>query len=108
MGRSSSYPGSRRGWRRMRAPELHRRGRLRRDIAAALGVSNGAVSRWLTAAKDAGPEALASRMDRCGVAPRPTPEQVGLIADLLRHGAEAYGLRGAVRAPGGVAGVVLE
>ena len=53
----------------MRALELHRQGWLQRDIAAALGASKGAVSQWLFAARDAGPEALVSHMGRCGVAP---------------------------------------
>lgn len=92
----------------MRALELHRQGWLQRDIAAALGASKGAVSQWLTAARDAGPEALISHMDRCGVAPRLTPEQVRLIPDFLWHGAEAYGFRGDVWTCGRVAGVIRE
>jgi transposase len=92
----------------MRALELHRQGWLQRDIAAALGVSKGAVSQWLTAARGAGPEALVSHMDRCGVAPRLTPEQVRLIPDFLWHGAEAYGFRGEVWTCGRVAGVIRE
>lgn len=92
----------------MRALELHRQGWLQRDIAAALGASKGAVSQWLTAARDAGPEALVSHMDRCGVAPRLTPEQVRLIPDFLWHGAEAYGFRGDVWTCGRVAGVIRE
>jgi hypothetical protein len=48
----------------MRALEPHRQGWHQRDIAAALGASKGAVSRWLTAARDDGPEALVSPSDR--------------------------------------------
>jgi transposase len=92
----------------MRALELHRQGWLQRDIAAALGASKGAVSQWLTAARDNGTEALVSHMDRCGVAPRLTPEQVRLIPDFLWHGADAYGFRGDVRTCGRVAGVIRE
>lgn len=79
----------------MRALELHRQGWKQRDIAA-LGDSEGAVSQWLTAARAAGPKALVSHIERRGVAPRLTPEQVRLIPDLLGHGAEAYGFRGDV------------
>jgi transposase len=78
------------------------------DIAAALGATKGAVSQWLAAARDAGPEALVSHMDRCGVAPRLTLEQVRLIADFLWHGAEAYGFRGDVWTCGRVSGVIRE
>jgi len=92
----------------MRALELHQQGWLQRDIAAALGASKGAVSQWLTAARDAGPKALVSHMDRCGVAPRLTPGQVRLIPDFLWHGAEAYGFRGDVWTCGRVAGVIRE
>jgi transposase len=92
----------------MRALGLHRQGWLQRDIAAALGASKGAVSQWLTAARDNGLEALVSHMDRCGVAPRLTPEQVRLIPDFLWHGPEAYGFRGDVWTCGRVAGVIRE
>ncbi len=92
----------------MRALGLHRQGRKRRDIAAALGASKGAVSPWLAAARCAGPEAPASLTDRRGVTPRLGPEQVRLIPDLLWHGAEAYGFRGDVWTCGRVAGVIRE
>src|SRR4051812_36897250 len=108
MGRSSSFPGDWREWRRMRALELHRQGWLQRDIAAALGASRGAVSQWLTAARDAGPEALVSHMDRCGVAPRLAPEQVRLMPDFLWHVADAYGFRGDLWTCARVAGVIRE
>lgn len=92
----------------MRALELHRQGWKQRDIAAALGASKGAVSQWLAAARDAGPEALVSHTDRRGVAPRLSPEQMRLIPDFLWHGAEAYGFRGDVWTCGRVAGVIRE
>src|SRR5512143_72469 len=108
MGRSSSSPSDWWEWRRMRALELHRQGWKQRDIAAALGVSKGAVSQWLAAARDAGPEALVSHTDRRGVAPRLTTAPVRLIPDFLWHGAEAYGFRGDVWTCGRVAGVLRE
>jgi predicted transcriptional regulator len=44
----------------MRALELHYEGWTQRGIAAALGVTESAVSRWLAAARRGGPKALAS------------------------------------------------
>ena len=79
-----------------------------RDIAAALGASEGAVSRWLAAARHGGPEALRSHSTGPGIAPRLTPEQIRLIPDFLWHGAEAYGFRGDVWTCDRVAGVIRE
>ena len=92
----------------MRALELHRQGWMQRDIAAALGASESGVSRWLSAARRGGREALTSHTDRRGVAPKLTPEQVHLIPDFLWHGAEAYGFRGDVWTCGRVADVLRE
>jgi transposase len=82
-------------WRRMRALHLKQQGWKQRDIAAALGVSEGAVSQWLATAHRHGPAALLSRP-----APGPTPKltlaQQRLIPEFLWHGAEAYGFRGEV------------
>src|SRR5436305_1908705 len=103
-----SEPHDWREWRRMRALELSQQGWSQRLIAAALGATESAVSRWLAAARAGGREALISRTDRRGVAPGLTPEQVRLIPDFLWHGAEAYGLRGDVWTCGRVAGVIRE
>lgn len=92
----------------MRALELHQQGWTQRGIAAALGATESAVSRWLAAARLGGLEALTSHTDRRGVAPRLTPDQVRLIPDFLWHGAEAYGFRGDVWTCGRVAGVIRE
>jgi transposase len=92
----------------MRALELKRQGWKQRDIAAALGVTEGAVSQWLAVARHGGRDALTSRTDRRGVAPKLTPEQVRLIPDFLWHGAEAYGFRGEVWTCERVAGVLYE
>src|SRR5512143_3802734 len=97
-----------REWRRMRALELHQQGWSQRLIAATLGATESAVSRWLAAARLGGREALASHTDRRGVAPKLTPEQRRLIPDFLWHGAEAYGFRGDVWTCGRVAGVSRE
>ena len=104
----SSHPPDWREWRRLRALELHQQGWTQRGIAAALGATEGTVSRWLAAARRGGREALASHLDRRGVAPKLAPEQVRLIPDFLWHGAEAYGFRGDVWTCGRVAGVIRE
>src|SRR3954464_1184900 len=106
MGQSS--PHDWREWRRMRALELHQQGWIQRDIAAALGATESAVSQWLASARRGGPEALASHTDRRGVASKLTPDQIRLIPDFLWHGAEAYGLRGDLWTCGRVAGVLHE
>src|SRR3954447_22620689 len=103
-----SGPHDWREWRRMRALELNHQGWSQRLIAAALGATESAVSRWLSAARAGGREALVSRTDQRGVAPRLTLEQVRLIPDFLWHGAEAYGFRGDVWTCGRVAGVIRE
>src|SRR5512135_3470501 len=107
MGRSSS-PHDWREWRRMRALELHQQGWIQRDIAAALGATESAVSQWLASARHGRPEALASHTGQRGVDPKLTPEQVRLIPDFLWHGAESYGFRGDVWTCDRVAGVIRE
>jgi transposase len=82
-------------WRRMQAWHLKQLGWKQRDIAVALGVSEGAVSRWLTAAARTGPDALRSRPIP-GHPSKLTAEQRHLLPDCLWHGAEAYGFRGDV------------
>src|SRR5690348_14662219 len=81
--------------RRRRAWELKEQGWKQSNIAAALGVTPGAVSQWLKRARAEGVEAL-----RCHPAPGPQPklsaEQLAQIPALLERGAEAYGFRGQV------------
>src|SRR3954451_11868605 len=108
MDHSSPPPHDWREWRRMRALELKRQGWKQRDIAAALGVTEGAVSQWLAAARHGGRDALTSRTDRRGVAPKLTPEQRRLIPEFLWHGAEAYGFRGEVWTRARIALVIRE
>jgi transposase len=79
----------------MRALELKQQGWKQRDIATALGVTAGAVSQWLAAARAGGPAALRSRPVP-GAPARLTATQRDLLPELLWHGAEAYGFRGAV------------
>ena len=88
-------PGDWREWRRFRALQLKEQGWYQRHIAAALGVSEDAVSRWLVRARDGGPEALRSRASP-GRPPKLSSAQKRLIPEFLWHGAEAYGFRGQV------------
>ena len=82
--------------RRKRAWALQQQGWLQKDIAAALGVSAGAVSQWLKRAREAGGVAALARRPPPGRIPRLTQEQRAQIPALLAQGAQAYGFRGAV------------
>lgn len=68
---------------------------MQREIATALDVSEGAVSRWFKRVEDKGKESLQAR-PHTGRPPELTNEEKRLIPDFLGHGAEAYGFRGAV------------
>src|SRR5438105_13982408 len=79
--------------RRLRAWELFQQGWSQQQIAHALGVTEGAVSQWLTHARHAGATALHSR-PHPGPPPRLSPEQQAGVRALLRQGAAACGFRG--------------
>src|SRR6266702_2171947 len=82
-------------WRRLQAVELDRLGWLEVDIAEALGVHKGTVSKWLAVATHDGPNALLAH-PTAGHPPKLGAAQKRLIPELLWHGAEAYGFRGDV------------
>src|SRR6266853_1884742 len=82
-------------WRRLRAWVMKQQGWVQQDIADALGVSKGAVSRWLHRADDAGVEALHAHSSP-GHPAKLTAGQKQRIPEFLWHGAEAYGFRGNV------------
>jgi transposase len=84
-----------REWRRLRVLQLGQRGWRQRDIAEALGASEVSVCRWLSRAREGGPEALLSR-PAPGRPPKLSPAQKRLIPGFLWHGPEAYGFRGQV------------
>jgi len=84
---TTSPPRDWREARRLRAWELKQQGWPQRTIAAALGVTPGAVSQWLKRASAGGVEALRNRI-RPGPTPRLTPEQRVRIPELLARGAE--------------------
>ena len=81
--------------RRERAYELREAGWPQKEIAAALGVSKGAVSKWLTRASEGGKEALKSHPAPGGQS-KLSAEQLAGLPEILGRGAEAYGFRGAV------------
>ena len=81
--------------RRLQAWRLKPRGWSQRQIAAALGVSEGAVSQWMTRARQGGAEALRHRPPP-GAPCRLTAEQLARLPTLLHQGPEAYGFRGEV------------
>ena len=79
----------------MRAWELHEHGWKQKDIAAALGVTEGAVSQWFKKAKTQGAEALRHHPSP-GAMAKLSPEQRAQLPTLLAKGAEAFGFRGQV------------
>jgi transposase len=91
--------------RRLRAWELHQQGWPGRQIAAALGVSEGAVSQWLARARAGGVEALYAHPPP-GPTPRLTDAQRADLIGLLEQGAEAHGFIGQVWTTKRVAAVI--
>lgn len=82
--------------RRLRAWELHQQGWRQREIASALGVTQGAVSQWLRRGKEGGGVQALRRRKAPGAIPRLTLEQRARLPELLARGAEAHGFRGEV------------
>jgi transposase len=68
--------------RRKRAWQLKEQGWQQKGIATALGISEGAVSRWLKRGREQGVEALNAHPPK-GVTPRLTAEQKAQIPGLL-------------------------
>jgi transposase len=94
-------------WRRLRVLQLKRQGWPQRTIAAALGVREETVSRWLARTRSDGPDALRAH-PAPGPASRLSAEQKGLIPEFLWHGPEAYGFRGQVWTRSRIARVIEE
>ena len=87
-----------RSWRegrRQRAWALYQEGWTQARIATALGVTQGAVSQWLTRAARHGPTVLADQPIP-GRPPLLNPSQRAQLVELLTQGAEAHGFLGEV------------
>ncbi len=91
--------------RRKRAWNLKEQGWQQKDIAVALGVSEGAVSQWLKRGRAGGIEALKAHPSK-GMTPRLGADQKAQIPALLAKGAEAFGFRGDVWTASRVAEVI--
>ena len=81
--------------RRKRAWELKQVGWKQKDIARALGVTEGAVSQWMKSGREGGKEALKAYPAK-GATPRLRAEQQAQIPAVLAKGAPAYGFHGEV------------
>jgi transposase len=104
---SSSHASDWREGRRLRAWELHQQGWSQQQIADALGVRQGSVSKWLARAHSQGLAAL-RRKKAAGPIARLTSEQRAQLPALLERGAEAFGFRGAVWTRARVAAVIRQ
>jgi transposase len=91
--------------RRLQAWQLKQKGWPQRQIAEALGVSEGAVSQWMRRARDGGAEALRHRPPP-GAPSRLTGEQLARLPALLQQRPEAYGFRGELWSRGRIAAVI--
>jgi transposase len=91
--------------RRFQAWHLKQHGWSPRQIAEALGVSEGAVSQWMTRARQGGSEALRHRPPP-GAPRRLAAEQLAQLPARLHRGPEAYGFRGQLWTRGRIAAVI--
>jgi len=91
--------------RRLRAWELKQKGWKQRDIAEALGVSEGAVSQWMRRVREGGIEQL-RHVSPSGRSPRLSSDQQQQVLSLLSQGAVALGFRGEVWTGARVARVI--
>jgi transposase len=78
--------------RRLQTWHLKQWGWSQRQLAEALGVSEGAVSQWMTRARDVGPEALRRRPPP-GAARRLSPEPLARLPAWWHRGPPVYGVR---------------
>lgn len=94
--------------RRLRAWELKQQGWNQREIANALGVTEGAVSQqWMKRGREDGLEGLKKRTPP-GAPHRLSEEQRAQVPGLLARGAPAYGFRGEVWTCERIAQVIRE
>ncbi len=95
MRKRDEHRGDWKEWRRRRAWELSEQGWSQKEIAEALGVTQGAVSQWMKVGREQGAEGLRGQIAQ-GPTPRLSQEQFAQLPVLLARGAEAYGFRGEV------------
>jgi len=93
--------------RRLQALKLHASGWRQNKIAEALGVSEGAVSQWISKAETQGVEALRHQPPP-GRPSKLSAEQLAQLPDLLAKGPEAFGFRGQVWTTERVAHLILQ
>jgi transposase len=93
--------------RRLRAWELAQAGWKQIDIAAALGVTKGAVSQWMKRSREGGREALL-RHKAPGAASKLSSKQLAELPEILSQGAQSYGFRGEVWTHPRIAKVIQE
>ena len=91
MNRQTGLTAAVEAWRRRRAVELFREGWRQTAIAKALGVTSGAVSQWVKAEREGGPQAIETRRHRTGRRPKLSEEQKQRLLALLSAGTEASG-----------------
>lgn len=90
----------------MRAWELHEQGWKQKDIAQALGVTEGAVSQWFKKARAQGVQSLRHQPPP-GAQPKLSAQQRAQLPIELSKGAEAFGFRGEVWTTERVAQMIL-
>lgn len=95
MRKTDKHRGDWKEWRRRRAWELWKLGWKQKEIAEALGVTQGAVSQWIKVGREQGEEGLRGKVAQ-GSQPRLNQEQMTQLPALLDQGAEAHRFRGAV------------
>jgi transposase len=93
--------------RRKQAWKLKQQGWKQKEIAEALGVSEGAVSQWMKRGRQGGEEALKAHPSQ-GATPRLTAEQKAHIPELLAKGACSFGFRGDVWTASRVAQIIFQ
>jgi transposase len=91
--------------RRLQAWRLKQQGWSQRRIGEALGVSEGAVSQWMTRVREAGAEGLRHH-PAPGAPRRLSSEQLARLPDLLHRGPAAYGFRGELWTRSRIAAVI--
>lgn len=92
---NATEPQNWREYRRQRVWDMHQQGQRQQAIAAALGLTQGAVSQIIARAKAGGVEALRYHKPQ-GAQPRLTAAQKTELLEQLRQGAIAHGFQGDV------------